>query len=382
MNRNIQTKDFRFNIGDTIVDNNKNITIINRVRKIQNNGHLKKMYQYHCNICGWDNGWRSEYDLKRNKYCACCQGDVTVEGINDIPTTAPWMVDYFQGGYDEAKLYTKSSGKNIVPICPHCKKIHNKKVRIITIYKQHGFGCECVSDKISYPEKFIMKLLINNNIDYIYQLTKSNMEWVGKYKYDFYLKDYDIIIETNGSQHYRNSKFSIPLEELQKIDKLKKEIALKNGIKHYITIDCSKSNMLYIKDSILQTDLFDILHLNANDINWIECDLFAQSNLVKEVCDYYMKVDKNTSSIAIFFKLHTSTICRYLNKGKEYGWCNYNSNIHKIEVLNKSGKSMGIYKSASYIVENTDYANSQTCIYRVCVGKNKTHNGYIFRYAE
>ena len=50
----------------------------------------------------------SERQILNGKRCACCSNSVVVEGINDIPTTAPWMVDYFPGGYEEAKRYTKN----------------------------------------------------------------------------------------------------------------------------------------------------------------------------------------------------------------------------------------------------------------------------------
>lgn len=36
-----------------------------------------------------------------------------VEGYNDITTTDPWMIPYFQGGYDETKQYMSMSGKTI-----------------------------------------------------------------------------------------------------------------------------------------------------------------------------------------------------------------------------------------------------------------------------
>ena len=370
---------FKYNIGENIISDSKNITILNRFAHRNENGRLQKTYQYKCNICGWNNGNIIESDLKKQKYCACCHGRIVVEGINDIPTTASWMVDYFQGGYDEAKKYTKCSGKSIIPKCPYCGKIHDKQVRIITLFRQ-GFGCECSSDRISYPEKFIMYFLKSNNIDFIYQLTKANVIWANKYKYDFYLTKYNMIIEVNGGQHYTNSNFKTTVEKQRKIDLIKREIALNNSIEKYIELDCSHSNVEFIKNSILKSNLFDILQIDINKVDWNQCDRFAQSNLVKEVCNYYKDVDKNTSNISNNFNLHLSTICRYLKKGERFGWCDYNSNVRKVEVFDKNGISMGIYNSAEYIVNNTDYGYNSHCIRNVCRGKYKTHNGYIFRY--
>lgn len=374
------TRDFRFDIGSTFIDDNRNIVITDRFLKKGRYGRLFKYYSYKCNICNWTSGEVEEHNLLHGSGCVCCSGRFVVEGINDIPTTAPWMIKYFQGGVEEAKLYTKKSGQTIIPICPYCKKIHNKPVRIITLFKNHGFACECVSDKISYPEKFLMCFLKENNIDYIFQFSKTNAEWVGKYKYDFYLNKYNTIIEVNGGQHYRKSHFKISLEEQKRKDILKKELAINNKIKFYIELNCSKSNVEYISNSILESGLLDILQLNQ-DIDWNKCDYFAQSNLIKDVCDYYMHNDKNIFNIATHFNLHYSTICRYLKKGSKFNWCDYKI-TKKVEVLDKYGVSIAVFNSANDIVKNTNYAKNVYAINRVCRGLSKKgmHNGYIFKY--
>ena len=93
-----------------------------------------------CVKCGYECGehykkqeykkeyWIIETDILQNHGCpVCCRNpQIVVKGINDIPTTAPWMIPYFQGGYEEAKLYTFSSSYKINPICPDCGNIKNK----------------------------------------------------------------------------------------------------------------------------------------------------------------------------------------------------------------------------------------------------------------
>ena len=66
--------------------------------------------------------------LSSNQGCACCHSLVVVPGINDIPTTDPWMISYFQGGYDEAKRYTHGSEQKIHPVCPECGRIKDKAI--------------------------------------------------------------------------------------------------------------------------------------------------------------------------------------------------------------------------------------------------------------
>lgn len=62
-------------------------------------------YDISCNICGWDNGWIAEKILKQGCGCPCCASKIVVPGINDIATTVPWMIQYFQ---DDDKEITKN----------------------------------------------------------------------------------------------------------------------------------------------------------------------------------------------------------------------------------------------------------------------------------
>ena len=111
---------WRYEIGRRIINYNKDcsiksdLTIINREIKRNKQGNNIKWYKYHCNKCNWDEGWITEYDLKGEHGCSvCCPTPrLLVQGINDIPTVAPELIQYFQGGYDEAKLYTKTGGGN------------------------------------------------------------------------------------------------------------------------------------------------------------------------------------------------------------------------------------------------------------------------------
>jgi len=123
-----RTKEFKVEVGDIFKDIRRDFIIIDReYRPTQNkNSHFVnlKFYKYKCNICGFcdDRSWIVEGDLLRNIGCSCCDGKVVVEGINDIFTTAHWMVEYFQNPED-AKLYPKTSGSKVYFKCPDCGKV-------------------------------------------------------------------------------------------------------------------------------------------------------------------------------------------------------------------------------------------------------------------
>lgn len=401
------TKEFKVEIGQTFKDNKRDLTIIDREYRpiVRENGYIenKKWYKYKCNVCGYDEGWIVEEKLSEGNGCSCCHGFTIVEGINDIPTTAPWMVKFFQGGYDEAKLYTEVSGQKIYPVCHDCGRIKNKSITISTIYRDHSIGCIC-SDSISYSEKIMYSVLEQIGLDFITQLNKTTFKWCQEYRYDFYFKynDESYIIETHGIQHYKNSKRGRTLEKEQENDKIKYNLAIKNGIKkdNYIVINCRTSGLEWIKNNVLKNKELNEL-FNLSKIDWLKCEEFALSNLVKQVCD--LKKDNSEltiTDIVNITKLSRSTIWRYLKKGTKLGWCNYNPKEEMdknnkntgIQIKNilskpvemfKDNISQGIFLSARELSTQSEHLFNikldNSSIGRACKS-HKTYKGYEFKY--
>ena len=315
--------DWKYHIGENIQYNKKgyetNITITAKYYS-KDNPHFKKgyernykWYQYKCNVCGYDctmdNFWINEIDLKDGKGCSCCAGTKVIKGINDISTTAPDLMVYLvdkEFGY----THTKTTNKSTLMRCPICG--YEKNMPFYNLYFQN-FGCPYCTDGFSYPEKFLVYILKQNKINFKYQLSKSDFNWCDKYKYDFYLSDYNWIIETHGRQHYEDGWRKIDLQ--RKIDKIKRQLALNNGINKYIELDCRESNNQYIFDSIKKTDLSIIL--KEIDIN--KADNYAQCNKLKTACDLFNNGCTNYSSIAEKIDVCVNTVRRYIRKGKELG---------------------------------------------------------------
>ena len=230
------TKEFKYEIGTQLKDVKRDIILTDRTYK---NG--KKWYKYTCNVCGWTEGWIDEYSLK-NIICSCCSRHTLVEGINDIPTEAPWMIPYFQGGYDEAKLYTKGSHKKIIPICPICGRIKDKFMQIKTIDITNSIGCVC-GDGVSYPNKFMINMLEQLEVDFKQEYSPK---WIGRKAYDFYVSSMNLIIEMDGAWHDKDNTISgQTVEESKSIDGEKDRLAMEHNIE-VIRIDCGKSNLEFI----------------------------------------------------------------------------------------------------------------------------------------
>ena len=92
----------------------------------------------------------------------------------------------------------------------------------------------CGCGRSSSGEIYIESILKDNNI--LYETEKTFEELIGKnnikYRYDFYLPEYNYLIEFDGMQHFRqipNNYFNRSLEEVQEIDAIKNKYAMDNG---------------------------------------------------------------------------------------------------------------------------------------------------------
>ena len=279
----------------------------------------KLLVRHNSNNCKFHEYEVSPNNLLRGKRCPVCANQKAVLGINTIWDTDRWMVN-LGVSEEDAKKYTCCSNKKITVKCPDCGI--KKEMVISSIYRNKSISC-CCGDGKSYPEKFVMGLLKQLKNDFETQYSPS---WIASKKYDFYIPKFNMIIEAHGEQH-SNGKFmqrgGRNLEEERQNDRYKKETALNNGVKHYIELDCRKSEMDYIKNSILNSELNDLFDLS--DIDWNKCAEFANKNIVKEVCEYWnnRKDNENTVNLSKLFKLSVTTIIRYLNKGTKLGWCKY-----------------------------------------------------------
>lgn len=213
--------------------------------------------------------------------------------------------------------------KSYVCKCNDCKK-QQEIVEGVIKYKK----CVFCGDSVSFGEKFIFKLLSDLDIEFE---KEKHFEW-RMYEdslkfYDFYIPRLKTIIEVHGIQHYEQTRRrgGRTLEEEQENDKYKKGLALANGIEHYIVIDARKSELEWIKNSILNSELANMFDLS--ELNWDECLTYCFSSLVKEVCDLWNKGLKSTTLIIDKTKLGRSSIIKYLKIGNKLGMCVYNKDI-------------------------------------------------------
>lgn len=395
---NKQTKDFKVKIGQIFKDNNRDLTIIDR-KYIRDDckQENQKWYKYHCNKCGYNEGWVVEGNLLgKNGGCSCCHGKTIIKEINSTWKTNPELTNFFVNTEDSYK-YSIGSNQKVLMKCNNCEQI--KTMKICDLYTR-GFSCPQCGDGISYPEKLMFNLLQQLQINFTYQYNKTNNKWCNIYRYDFYFKynNEEYIIETHGEQHYKecfkfkNSKQT--LEEIQQNDSNKLILAINNiKEKNYIIIDCRYSDLDFIKNNILHSQLGQIFDLE--NIDCIKIGQEAQKSLVKKVCDYwhlYNEINnENLSTIDLgkVFKISNVTIGKYLKQGTKLGWCIYNAKNEQIKKTIKLSKQIvcielnkkfdSISQCSRFFKDIIKINISRDAIRKSCLKKCKVQ-GYTFKF--
>lgn len=403
------TIDFKVEIGTEFKDDNRDLIITDREYRIsEKTCQNKKYYKYKCNKCGWegdDRSWMTEGNLLgKEQGCSCCRGLTVVEHINSIvakPETQ-WMIKYFQGGYNEAKLYTKNSGFKVHFKCSDCGRIKDKETRISDLYKRHSISCLC-EDGLSFGYKYVYTLLEQLKVEFISNYTYDWCKFYNVYKnkettgeYDFVIESLKIIIEVDGGFHRKDNKMNGQTkEESEYLDKEKNRLAEQNG---YKVIRIIYNDDLEMKNPILGSEMVDCFDLS--EIDWIKCEDVALSNLCKIACEYKRNNQLiSTQAIGKLMNLSRKTITGYLKQGSNLGWCYYNSkdemrknNIKngiirsKVVKILKDDISLGVFKSTRELSRQSEelfgIKLSNSSISQVCNGKSKQHKGYTFKYIE
>lgn len=305
---------YLYKIDDIVKTSSGKIKIIKQSRIYRNN----RAYDYICLKDGYK-GTISEEHLKHGVGCPVCSGKICVSEINSIYATRKDLLKFI-ANEDDAYRYTVCSGKKILCKCPLCG--YKKKMAINNL-SGHGFSCNFCADGLSYPNKFIYSFLNQLKVDYT---PEKIFDWCTNKIYDIYIPSLNIIIENHGKQHYIRSFERCggrTLEEEKENDLFKYHIALENNISHYIVIDCRESNLDYIKNSIMCSDLPELLHFTEKDIDWKSCHKYALNPIIKEVCEYWETHYKNITCTKEFFKLDIHTVMEYLEKGAKIGYCSY-----------------------------------------------------------
>lgn len=272
-------------------------------------------------LCVCQNEDATEFELSNQQIkngCGCpkCGRSRVIPG-HSFYDEYPELHIYLENPND-ARKYCPMSSKKILCRCPYCRA--TKKVAIGSL-AQNGFSCSNCSDGISYPNKFIQNLLDSLNVAHDQERV---FDWSDNKIYDQYLEQHNCIIENHGAQHYRgdiNTQFPLnSLEKQQKNDQYKYQLAINNGIEHYIILNCSHSTLSWMKQEIMSSELPILLDFCESDIDWETIHNQCCTSKIRQAWEYWNNLVP-TSVIANILRVSETSIRSYIRKGIECGKC-------------------------------------------------------------
>lgn len=320
-------------------------------------------------------------------YCRICSNHEILVGFNDMWTTNPELANQLLDPEDGYK-YTQNSSKKVDWKCLECSNILPQKS--INNTKRVGLSCPICSDGIPFGEKFIYHILKDNGIKFELEKTFS---WSQKRRYDFYLPTLSCIIEVHGEQHATGKFRNTYVRDEAGNDKLKRELALKNGIEEYIVIDAEKSYGDYIMNSILNLSSPYKIWLIA-DFNDIEKR--TSQTLMKDAWNLWNEGNA-VGEIVEELRLSRPTIRKYLKRGAFAGVCDYSTEESRkrsgrvnsehdvwnvpIVQFDKEMNFIKEWRNATHATKELNISSSSS-IHSCCKGENKTAGGFRWLYKD
>lgn len=210
------------------------------MKKQSANGNKGDRVRFTCKKCDYINELWVGNIIKNNSSCECqrCSGQkrekddiIYLQELNYLYPNKFTILE----SYKDAKTDIKVR-------CNNCGFIRNVKP---TSLLRSGYCPKC-GKKESRGEEIIQNWLESHSIKFITQ--KYFKDWdIGIHYFDFYLPDFNLVIEYHGIQHYNYNPFFHHTEEefeyRKSKDLIKKQTCLSNGI-NYLSISYKNYNHL------------------------------------------------------------------------------------------------------------------------------------------
>lgn len=182
--------------------------------------------KYKCDRCGYEHEAEAHSLLKRQDPCLNC--------TNRLPTDPVQLKDELES-YANIEILSDFIRLSDTVDC-QCK-ICNKKWKTKVAYIKSGYGVCPFCNTNSKGERAITKYLLERCIDFEPQKTFKQLisEKGRNLSYDFYLPNYNLLIEYQGEQHYEPVELfggEDMLVKQQERDKIKRQYAKNN--KYYL----------------------------------------------------------------------------------------------------------------------------------------------------
>lgn len=346
-------ENFKYQIGDKVPGG----TIVAYTPLIEGYGKkgkpvYKKAYYVLCNVYK-KIFKRKEADILKSKSSPYQTGQI-VCFENSIFKTRPDLVKYFYNK-DDSLRHTKGSNRDVLLKCPECDNVFKSNPNNLS-YK--GFNCKMCSTGMSIGEKAMLSLIKINNIKVIKEKIYNDLKTENDkhYRFDFYLPEYNLIIEIHGEQHYKVNENSVwtSLDTTKNRDKIKKEYCNKKNIK-YVVIDNRKNNIESIIKGIQDSDIsYIFINKNKNDIikySGDNLDSYDVKNIIKDFQNGMKYIDMQNK-----YQLSYGIIRYTLKKYNVYKKRNNYNGVRKVRCINNNKTFDSIKDAKDWALESTNIA--------------------------
>ena len=273
-------------------------------------------------MCKNGHVWSSTpHDVLSGCGCPYCAGSRTLDGFNDLWTTDPDVASML---FDSSVGHEISRGshREVEWVCSTCGKHKLSSPKQVVTY---GLACAFCSDKISYPNKFIVSLLSQAGVQLL--IPEWSPDWISPLRYDVYFlyNNKEYVVEMDGGIGHGLLDFStggVDTDGLSR-DHIKDQRAKIHNI-DVIRIDCDyrdiKQRLNYIKQSIIKSQLNEILDLD--NIDWNICNKNATKSLHMDAVKQYNN-GYSINEIATNLNVSYNTVYNWLKRMSVEGLCSY-----------------------------------------------------------
>lgn len=225
-----------YNIRQWIINNQKPFKLLS-----EKCNSATEYLQFECIVCHeiFNRTWNN---IKNGCGCRKCRYE-NQRKLQKRPRKGKTLLEYQQiikdFDYDDNQFlpddYSFRSGRMVKWKCNVCGYKWTTSVAHRT---KDNSGCPVCANKMSKAEKEIITILNNNHINFIQEKCFLDCKDERVLPFDFYLPDYNIVIEYDGEQHFNPIPFHKMSEEqakyqlktTQKHDEIKNEYCKKNNI--------------------------------------------------------------------------------------------------------------------------------------------------------
>ena len=306
-----------------------------------------KFVKYQCPVCNYV-GTMRKHHFDAGTGCRVCNGKEVLRGYNDVSTTRPDLVRYFKNK-DDAFHITARSGRKVTTKCPVCGLERQSRMSDLS---SRGHRCPICYGGFSIPNRYMSAVLSLIGMDFVPEKT---FLWSGRFRYDFYLPDIDTIVEMHGNQHYNDRVGWAKLSSVQELDKQKMNLAMKHGVLHYFTIPADKSDVDYLRESVIMSGLFELLGVLPQDVDWAMVNNLTMAGAPQKCLELWQAGTRDVKAIARIAKISTDSVSLYLKEYASFGLCDYSTNTQKqvwLEVAHERKKRPVICQTTGEVFDS------------------------------